>query len=96
VDKKRLERTFVKIGYVTLALYFGSYVLLSAFGKYDDHLDASGKTKFVWGFSVPDIQIWQSKFLMLRSNNYNCGGLVYSPLIELDRLIWHKNKSAHM
>jgi hypothetical protein len=93
---KWLERNFVRIGSVICVLYFGSYVLLSTLGKYDDRLDTTGKTKFVWGFSVPDIQIWQPKFLMLRSNNYNYGGLVYSPLIQLDRLLWHKNKSVQL
>ena len=86
--KKRLDQFMI----VFLILYFASYVLLSAFGSYDSRPDRSGKTKlFEWGWSVPDIQIWQPKFLMLRSNNWNYGGLAYVPLIWLDRKVWHRN-----
>jgi hypothetical protein len=90
MDKKRLRKKLDKICAVFLVLYFGFYILLSVMGKYDSHLDTSGKTKFVWGLSVPDVQIWQPKYLMLRSSNWNFEGLLYSPMILLDRLIWHK------
>jgi hypothetical protein len=90
MDKKRLKKNLDKISTIFLILYFMLYILLSVSGKYEDRLDRSGNEKLVWP-SVPDPQIWEPKFLKLRANNWNCGGLFYCPLILLDRLVWHRN-----
>jgi hypothetical protein len=95
VNGNKLKKNLKRVSWAILILYVGSYIILSSMGKYDDRLDRSGKTKLAdWGWSLPETRIWQPKYLMLRSNNWNYGGLVYSSLILLDRWVWHKNLPA--
>jgi len=94
MDKTKFKRNLKRISTAIVVLYIGCYIVLSALGQYDNRLDASGKTKYTFGLSVPDVYVWQPKCLMLRSNNWNYGGLFYSSLILIDRMIWHKNLPA--
>ena len=88
----RTKKILDRISLVILVAYIGSYLVLTIFGEYRGPV-ASGRTKlFDWGWSALDSYIWQPKYLMLKRNNYNVGGLVYSPLILLDRMVWHRDK----
>jgi len=79
---------------VSFVLYLFVYLFLSLNGEYRGPV-ASGKTKlFDWGWNAGDTYLWQPKFLYLKPNNWNYGGLIFSPLIGVDRLIWHKNVHA--
>jgi hypothetical protein len=89
INKKQLN---IAIS-VFFTIYIVSYIVLSIYGKYT--LDISGDTKVfnsVW--PVHDVSIWQPKCLILGRNNWNYFGLIYMPLIELDRTVWHKDSKS--
>ena len=86
-----------------MAIYCISYMFLSFHGHYYGH--ARGDLHLVkkdgtQGFSMYDTILWLPQSLdwrhMILSNGeehrfWNIGGLLYSPLISLDRKIWHKS-----
>lgn len=76
--------------------YVASYVVLSAAGEY--HASQTGKLRWWGGLSVTDVYHWQPAFAEwepfhdISGNDTSRGnllGLVYSPLIRLDRAWRH-------
>lgn len=82
---------------LALLLYLGSYIALSYSGEYG--IAASRKLQTPLGsLSIPDTRQWQPKGLDLvvvkdQNGNWNwtgnTAGYVYSPLILIDRQLWH-------
>ena len=80
--------------------YIISYAALSFGGDYK--VRASGKTRLpLFGVQIPDGQQWQPKGVRLTvvknqesgwDWNGNALGLVYAPLVILDRQFWHPDK----
>lgn len=83
-----------------LIVYVVSYAVLSVAGEYE--VRASGKAKLpLFGIHLPDGQQWQPKGVRLTVYknqdeswdwNGNAPGLIYAPLVLLDRQFWHPDK----
>jgi len=99
-----IKRRFIIIlCFALIAIYIVSYCILSAMGNY--HWDQSGLIRYEYGsgLAVSDIELWRPAFAWYQ-NNYknidgeftsrgNALGYFYSPLIILDRKIFHKTTS---
>ena len=91
VISKRVRKILDRVLLAIMALYCICYLFMTLGGEYKP--EASGRTKlFDWGWSVSDVYIWQPRYLLLKHNNYNAGGLAFGPLIYLDRFVWHRTK----
>jgi hypothetical protein len=91
VDERSFKKYFGKAFIYFLFLYFGLYITFTVFGGYDD--SASLAEEHINPISSRDIwAVWQPEYLVWDSNNWNFGGLLFSPLIKLDRLFWHQNQ----
>jgi hypothetical protein len=89
---KQVEPILKKVACFICALYFCSYLILTLNGEYKGPV-SSGKTKlFGTWWNAQDEYVWQPKYLTLEPNYFNGGGLIFSPLIELDRKVWHKGQ----
>lgn len=83
-----------------LLLYVGTYIALSFTGGY--RVASTGNARIpLLSVSIPDSQQWQPKYLELEvmktgsgswTTNGNLGGYIFSPLILIDRKLWHPNK----
>ena len=87
---------WLTIGSILLAVYVGIYIALSAAGEYRPTF--SGKRRYTFGLAVMDRSIWQPNGL--RWERYksikgqsdtrgNVPGYLFSPLIVMDRALWH-------
>lgn len=93
-DKKKL---FIYITVISV-IYVISYIFLSLSGEY--YISMTGEIRNSAGFALIDCQEWGPKFLAfdvykdvsgrLALRGWNIGGLIYSPLIVIDRKFWHK------
>lgn len=94
INKKKLIACIAIIS----VIYITSYIFLSLSGEYD--ISMTGKIRYSFGLALIDCQKWRPKYLIfyvykdvsgqLAFGDYNIGGLIYSPLIILDRTFWHK------
>jgi hypothetical protein len=60
----------------------------------------TGTKRYITGLALFDCEEWKPKYLIfdvytnvsgrLALRGCNIGGLIYSPLIVLDRIFWHK------
>lgn len=95
------QRTQKRIGLsciAFIALYVGTYSLLSYFGRYC--WEQSGEVRYAAsGFSITDLEQWQPRFIFCqRFKTYdgrwitraNLLGHVYAPLVLLDQAYFHK------
>ena len=77
IFSKRVEKILNRTMAAIMVLYCLCYFVLTINGEYRGPV-ASGKTKlYDWGWSALDSYIWQPKYLMLKRNNYNVGGLFF-------------------
>jgi hypothetical protein len=75
-----------------LLSYFAGYIALSSQGGYDGPF-ASGKTRiFDNAWSVRDKFIWQPMYACFGNSGYNFLGVIFSPMIVVDRFLWHRDK----
>jgi len=83
-------RTATITGGVILALYLGSYAVLTLLGRYSSALPVNGTTVYVCH--------WQPRFMMSvpvhlttgrQATVRNVPGTVYAPLVALDQRYWH-------
>jgi hypothetical protein len=81
---------------IFLALYIGSYALLSSRGEY--RIDMTGNLRPLGGIALMDVYYWQPKRMYFRVYRSVSGerdvsgnllGWCYSPLILFDRTVWH-------
>ena len=83
-----------------LFLYVVSYLCLTLRGAW--YFTQSGELRYKWGFAVSDLAEWRPQGLWWQANykffdgtegsRGNTLGYLYSPLIALDRTVWHKTK----
>lgn len=74
--------------------YFTSYLLLSLLGNYEGPYP-SGNTRIFGGmWSVSDQYVWQPKGATFGPYDLNILGGVFSPLILIDRCIWHRDRQV--
>jgi hypothetical protein len=97
-----MKRKRFYMAIAVLAAYIGIYVALSLQGQYYWH--ARGDLRFKDndgspGFSLYDTVVWLPKYLDFRSTRlpsgekhtfWNIGGIIFLPLILLDRAVWHR------
>jgi hypothetical protein len=92
-----LNKRNIKIAVVIIAVYLGSYVILSLCGGYV--LTQSGLLRYGFGLSVSDIQQWQPRFAFCQrfrqvdehwTLRANFLGYVFAPLILCDQAFVHK------
>ncbi|MGA2071426.1 MAG: hypothetical protein ABSG97_08745 [Sedimentisphaerales bacterium] len=95
INAKR-TRLLVCMGILVVFIYFGSYCILSATGRYI--WTQSGEGRYATGLSVMDLKQWQPKFAFWQifrtidgkhTVRANLLGLVYSPLIFIDQQFVH-------
>jgi hypothetical protein len=61
------------------------------FGKYDDSTSLAEESIHpIWRRDI--WAVWQPEYIVWYSKKWNFGGLLFSPLIHLDRLFWHENQ----
>lgn len=89
-SRKNKLRIFNIISYSLLFLYLLSYSILSLFGSYSVHPTASGKIKYEFGLSVPDVLEWEPRYIVRHNYGFNTLGVFFMPLVDLDRKFWHK------
>jgi len=73
-----------------IGLYALSYCVLSLLGAYSNLLSRSGKHRYESGLSAADVREWQPYGVVNYSDRHNVLGVIYSPLIDLDRRFWHQ------
>jgi hypothetical protein len=78
-----------------LAVYVGSYLVLSLTGNYMNYPVASYKYRIDGLLPLRDVLLWQPKGTVLTSINCNCLGALYSPFIWVDRRCWHRNRNVY-
>lgn len=88
----------IQICLLVLLFYCISYIILSELGDYE--ITTSGKIRYIKDLAVMDRQKWKPKFvkgelfrdvkgkLVVKSCNFL--GAFYSPLLYLDRKLFHK------
>lgn len=83
--------------------YFAIYISLSLCGRYEMRM--SGKNRWLLGgLASFDVYEWQPRYLRMdfytdvrgriRLRESNVFGLVYCPLIAVDRVVWHKTRKV--
>jgi hypothetical protein len=80
--------------WILLTVYVGLYLILSLFGAYSALLSRSGTRRFAWGMAVSDVREWQPYGVMKYSDRHNLLGVIFAPLVDIDRRFWHKPKDA--
>ena len=73
-----------------LTLYVMIYMVLTLAGSYMRYPVASGEVTIGGGWAVRDKVLWQPRDTLLTYTSYNWLGLLYGPLILIDRCLWHK------
>jgi len=86
---------------ICASAYVGSYAVLAAFGSYG--FQQSGRVRYSFGLSASDLEMWQPKYARFQSNfrtidgkevaRGNALGYFYSPLIALDRMLFHETRT---
>ena len=77
---------------IILSGYIISYIILSSFGKYSDRLNITGRHRYRdWGMGMPDAQVWNPYMTEVMSWNKNTFGIIFYPLVLVDRKFWHKD-----
>lgn len=74
-------------------LYIIIYIALSVFGEYSNRLTITGKYRYKNGLGMPDAIVWNPYMIQFETYNKNILGIAFSPLLLLDRVFWHRNKS---
>jgi hypothetical protein len=92
VDKRSFKKNFGKSLIYFLLLYFGLYITFTVFGDYDDSASLAKEHAYGYYFNREIWGVWEPRYLVWDSNNWNFGGLLFSPLINWDRWLWHKNQ----
>jgi hypothetical protein len=100
MTRKRLAFVILLSISVPVLLYAAGYLVLTLCGGY--HFSQSGEPRYVSGMSVSDIIEWDPKGLWWQGryrfaggeygSRGNFAGYVYSPLIALDRALWHRTQ----
>jgi hypothetical protein len=84
--KKKLK-IFSQLFFV---FYILAYIILSINGRYYGKV-VSGKARYNFGLGVPDVYVWQPKYMLLLPYDFNYLGTFYFGPIWLDRCFWHKD-----
>jgi hypothetical protein len=91
------HKRYIMIAAIVVAVYFGSYTILSLCGGYV--FTQSGMVRYGFGLSVSDLQQWQPRFAFCqifrtiddkRTLRANFLGYLYAPLILCDQAFVHK------
>ena len=95
-----MKQWIIGIAALLLVAYAGSYTILRVMGDYRG--SKSGKIRYGGGLAVTDLMLWQPKgtwyqgdFLDVDGKTISRGnscGYFYSPLIALDRAVFHKSQ----
>jgi hypothetical protein len=87
-----VEKWFVRVGWSFVGVYVLTYLVLTSNGQYNDRLTVSGKRRYSFGLAIPDVRVWQPKYARLSPTGINFLGYFFSPLIYLDRWLWHQDQ----
>ena len=90
IDRKRLTRWISVALWSIWAFYVLSYLGLSLCGSYSKFLSKSGNLRNSAGMSVADIFEWEPYGIVKYNAGFNSLGLIYAPLVDIDRKFWHK------
>jgi hypothetical protein len=94
MTSKPNRKRFARASGVLLAVYFISYLVLTLNGSYRGPYPPTGEQEMVDGVWVIRHQyLWHPHGTRFDRFGFNFAGAAYSPLIMLDRLIWHRNKA---
>ena len=88
--KIRISRIRKRILYALFFSYFLLYIMLTIFGSYSLKLSSSGELKYDFGLSIPDQREWEPYGVVRERARFNSLGILFMPLIDLDRNCWHK------
>lgn len=93
-------RQLARAAGVALLLYTLTYVGLSAAGSY--RRDMSGERRYAFGLALMDVDLWQPRWCYFRvyrdvrgsrSMGGNAMGLLFAPMILLDRATVHPTRT---
>ena len=94
---KRIQNKYLRWSLnLILATYFFSYILLSANGRYHGPYQSVTARATDGALVMRQQFIWEPLHARLDRFGFNWSGAVYSPLILLDRLIWHRDKLVQL
>jgi len=90
--RDRFLRIFKGAVLVVLALYLLAYIIDSSLGGYSLAPERDGKNRFkpeFGGLSITDAILWQPRFGHQSLGRLDFWGAVFSPLIAVDRAVFH-------
>lgn len=82
------------LGLLALLVYTATYLCLTLMGDYGEKLLPSRTTRYTFGLSVPSRVVWQPKYTVVLPREQNGLGVLFWPLVELDRAVWHRDINA--
>ena len=86
--KKTIRKSLLTVG-ICLFVYTLSYALNSFFGGYWLKPEMDGRDRWSFGLAMMDAIMWQPRLGHAALGNYDFVGIVYKPLIRLDRRFVH-------
>lgn len=72
-------------------VYLIAYVILTLSGAYSNYLVPSGQLEYNFGLSAQDAVEWVPRGIVRDRAKFNFLGVLYMPLVDLDRTYWHKS-----
>jgi len=72
-----------------IGIYLFTYAVLSTAGGYAGPVATVKVPLSPSGWRTFQIYIWEPKFLELKKDRWNLGGICFAPVIQLDRAVWH-------
>ena len=86
----RALRELVKSLGALLVIYLFAYLIDSFGGGYWMHFQRDGEHRFFWGLSMRDAILWQPRYGHQSVGDDDFLGILFSPLMELDRKYIHR------